>query len=116
MAVTKENIAALLEFAPAVTAPSAAAKVSWSNDEQLLRFIGALNRTEFVYPFDYISWLKETNIDLTSVDVLNHADLETLQKIMVSHVRMERFSGGHMQQLLDSGYLAAFFSALKRFA
>lgn len=113
--VTKEGLSLLIGFYPDVEAPSAAAKKDWSNEDRMLKFIGALNRTNFIYSFDYITWMKESGVDLNDSNALDGYDLETLRKIMTAHIRLGRFTDGYIQDLLDHGYFAKFLKALKKY-
>ena len=113
---TKEGINQILSFLPDVSNPSATARASWSDEGRLLSLIGTLNSTNFVYPFDYNAWLRESGIDLSDTSKLDSYDLETMRKLMTAQIRIGRFSGGHIQTLLNNGYLAAFLTSLKRFA
>ncbi len=65
--------------------------------------------------FDYDTWIKEFGLDINDVDILDQLDLDTMQKIMTSHIRINRFVRGHLQHLITTGYMAKFVQSLQRF-
>lgn len=87
-------------------------------DRTFLSFLDALNYTGFVESFDYISWAKERNKATDSVEdaaaEVDEADLEELRKLMTMHIRIERFSEGHIQKLYEAGFFNSFFDRLNK--
>lgn len=87
-------------------------------DRTFLSFLDALNYTGFVESFDYISWAKERNKATDSVEdaaaEVDEADLEELRKLMTMHIRIERFSEGHIQKLYEAGFFNRFFDRLNK--
>lgn len=86
------------------------------DNREFIGFLDALNYTGFVENFDYISWAEKRN-SLRSVksmvDEVGQMDLDELRKLMTYHIRVERFSEGHLQQLYDSGFFDSFFDKLE---
>lgn len=86
------------------------------DNRDFIGFLDALNYTGFVENFDYISWAEKRN-SLRSVksmvDEVGQMDLDELRKLMTYHIRVERFSEGHLQQLYDSGFFDRFFDKLE---
>ena len=113
--VTKDGIQKILEYYPDVASPSHNSKASWTSEPRLLAFIGTLNSTNFVYSFDYISWIQDSGISLSDTSMLDEYDLDTMRKLMTAQIRIGRFAGGHIQHLLNCGYFAAFLNSLRRF-
>jgi len=66
-----------------------------------------MQNTEFMAPFDWQEEFRDNQADLENIDIVNQADLEMLRKIMTAHVRIDRFSDGHLDALIRSGYWAA---------
>ena len=86
------------------------------DDRTFIGFLDALNYTGFVESFDYLSWAQERNAHTASIkDVaaeVKNADLEELRKLMTMHIRIERFSEGHIQKLYEEGFFHRFFEKL----
>ena len=77
--------------------------------------LGAMEMSGFIEIFDWMAWVESIGADnLNSTSYLKTADLETLRKLMSAHIRLERFSAGHIQKLFRSGYMQAFFEGLER--
>ena len=90
--------------------------VNIMDDRTFIGFLDALNYTGFVESFDYLSWAQERNAHTASIkDVaaeVKNADLEELRKLMTMHIRIERFSEGHIQKLYEEGFFHRFFEKL----
>lgn len=76
--------------------------------------LGAMEVSGFIETFDWMTWVESIGADnLNSISYLKTADLETYRKLMSAHIRLERFSAGHIQKLFTSGYMHAFFEGLE---
>jgi O-acetyl-ADP-ribose deacetylase (regulator of RNase III) len=70
------------------------------------RFIQVLYDEGFIlHSFDWGVWLEEANRYVAEPIHLDSADLVTLQKLMTTHIRAEKFKSGHLAQILDNGHL-----------
>lgn len=76
-------------------------------------FFTALHTSNFVIVFDYNDWLSNNPVDLDSQEFLDNADLETLQKLVTAHVRINRFSEGHLEKLMQEGYFVRVLERLE---
>jgi hypothetical protein len=47
------------------------------------------------------------------VQALERADLLTVRRLITTHVRKDRFIGGHMVHMLESGHITAILRQLK---
>jgi len=55
--------------------------------------------------FNWGVWLEEANEYVNDEDLLRHADLLTIQKLLTTQVRAERFNSGNLAELIDNGHL-----------
>lgn len=86
------------------------------DDRTFIGFLDALNYTGFVESFDYLSWSQERNAHIASIKEVaaevKKADLEELRKLVTMHIRIERFSEGHIQKLYEEGFFHRLFEKL----
>lgn len=69
-------------------------------------FLQTLHDEGFILStFNWGVWLEEANQYVNEPDLLHYADLLTLQKLLTTHVRMERFNSGNLAQLIDNGHI-----------
>jgi hypothetical protein len=74
-----------------------------SDKHQLL---AVMHETNFTAPFDWGSWIQSLPEGaLNDPNVLDNADLDTLRRLVTAHIRMDRFNGGHLDEILASGYM-----------
>jgi hypothetical protein len=85
----------------------------YSYSKEFNRFITALYTEKFVISFDWTNWQHEANRFVTSPELLNVADISTIQKLFTSHVRKERFCSGHLAQLIDNGHFLTILHRLE---
>ncbi len=87
------------------------------DDRSFIGFLDALNYTGFVENFDYTAWMQERKqmrgLLENSVKELKNADMAELRKLIAMHIRIERFSEGHLQKLYEEGFFDEFFSRLE---
>lgn len=87
------------------------------DDRSFIGFLDALNYTGFVENFDYISWMQQrdqvNDMPASMVEEVKNADIEELRKLITMHIRIERFSEGHIQKLYEKGFFTKFFDRLE---
>jgi O-acetyl-ADP-ribose deacetylase len=83
----------------------------YNYSKELDRFIDALYAENFIIPFDWTSWRQEANRFVTYPELINLADISTIQKLLTSHVRQERFCSSYLANLIDNGH---FLTILQR--
>jgi hypothetical protein len=66
-----------------------------------------------LFPFDWSSWQGEAEKYVVDPQALGTADLLTMRKLLTTHVRMDRFVGGHFGGMLESGHITAILRRLK---
>jgi len=82
--------------------------------EKIREFLTELDVSGFNLVFDYQAWMEEQTSGFhKDVTFLQKADLDTLRKLMTSHIRIERFVAGHLKELFDNGYMVAFLNRLE---
>jgi hypothetical protein len=68
--------------------------------------LAVMHETNFTEPFDWSDWIATFGAEkLNDPALLDTADLDTLRRLVTAHVRMDRFSGGHLDTILASGYM-----------
>jgi O-acetyl-ADP-ribose deacetylase (regulator of RNase III) len=56
--------------------------------------------------FDWGMWLDTANEFVNHSELIEVADLLTLQKLLTTHIRAERFNSGHVAQLIENGHIS----------
>jgi len=122
-----ERIDALVEFLPWFEAEGASAG-KWTPMQErdgcftlpMFNFspeMEALEQTLYRYgwvaKFAWPDWQDEAARLLGSPEALRTADVETLQKLLTTHVRKERFCEGHLVAMFECGHIAAILRRLK---
>ena len=118
---TSEGIAAMVALLPEFEADGATAG-EWRGEEGSMpyfdlspwmgRFIQIAYDGGFVSPFDWTNWQDEAGRYVDNPDAVAGADLETIQKLITSHVRKERFCEGHLSGMFECGHLTAILRRL----
>jgi len=76
-------------------------------------FITVICATDFVAPFDWMTEFPKDDPRWDDVHLLKEADAATVRKLLIAHLRLDRFSDGHLQRIMTSGYLEAALSRLR---
>ncbi|WP_347239421.1 O-acetyl-ADP-ribose deacetylase [Phormidium sp. FACHB-1136] len=79
---------------------------------EFTQFIQALYRENLVIDFNWVAWKDEANRYFENPTELESADLETLQKLITTHVRADRFNSGHLAQMVENGQILAILKRL----
>jgi len=104
-APTSKDIAGMVAILPEFEADGATAG-EWHIEEGVMpdfelspcmsRFIQIAYDGGFVGPFDWTRWQDEAGRYVDNPEAVARADLETIQKLITTHVRKERFCEGHL--------------------
>ncbi len=62
--------------------------------------------------FDWLAWQETAEGYVTNPDRLIDADLTTLRRLLLTHVRKERFMSGHLASMIDCGHILAVLQRL----
>lgn len=78
--------------------------------DELSKLVQDLYDCGIVYDFDWGAW-QDTAIRLFETpSELDKADLNTLRKLLTTHVRKDRFCEGHLVEMVTTGHIAAILS------
>ena len=80
---------------------------------QVEQFVGALYAEGFIMPFDWVAWQNEAARYLDDPSLLESADLSTLQKLLTTYVRADRFSNGYLAEMIARGQVVAVLRRLQ---
>lgn len=114
--ITLKNINAVLAFSALFESQNAKlAQVEietsylapYSYFKDICSFIKTLYEENFIICFDWVDWQKEAKSLIDNPSLLNLADISTIQKLLTTHVRQERFSSGHLVKMIDNGHILA---------
>ncbi|OWK45501.1 DUF6508 domain-containing protein [Fimbriiglobus ruber] len=123
MMPTKEEIDAILPFLDRFEAAGFSVG-SWkmsegqfpqfSFEEVVLEFHQALYDNGWVTPaFDWIEWQHSAQEFVESSKKIENADATTIQKLLTTHCRADRFCEGHLASMLENGHVVALLRRLK---
>jgi hypothetical protein len=82
-------------------------------EHSLERFVAATYATDFMVAFDWMNEFPGDSLSPNNRALLHNAGASQLRKLLIAHVRLDRFSTGHLLQLLRSGYLDQLLTQLK---
>ena len=106
-AIASDAIAKLLTFLPKIQAQSC-------DRATLQAFVNALYETHFVFRFDWPQWIAEADRYSQNPDLLAHAELLTLRKLMTVYISREHFAPGYLKQQLETDILPKMLQRLAR--
>ena len=81
--------------------------------EEVIRFIEILYEEGFIIQFDWRKWQGKVKQLCLETEALKKANLETIQKLLTSYIRGERFCEGLLARVLEDGYITAILHRLK---
>ncbi|GAB7530818.1 hypothetical protein PS3A_32290 [Pseudomonas sp. 3A(2025)] len=102
---SKDAIDVILQYAPTAS--------SVQPDIDLSLFVEAVYATDFMAPFDWITEFPDGALNDANLGPLLTADASQLRKLLIAHLRLDRFLNGHLRKLLQSGYLGQLLARLK---
>jgi len=77
------------------------------------RFQRVLYESGFLaFAFDWIEWQNMAQAYVLYPERLAGADLTTLRMLLLTHIRKERFSSGHLAAMIDRGHILAILQRL----
>lgn len=71
---------------------------------EVSEFITVLYRYNFIQEFDWISW-DESEKYQKDPNLIDDINMETIIKLLTTHVRADRFISGHLASVIDSGHI-----------
>lgn len=63
--------------------------------------------------FDWTEWQESAEKYVESPDAIESADAVTIQKLLTTHVRADRFCEGHLASMFESGHILALLHRLQ---
>jgi len=85
----------------------------YSYNNEVLNFVQDLYDNNIIYSFDWPAWEKEAENLYNDPEALASADLDTLRKLLTVHVRKDRFSEGHLADVIRDGHVLDILRGLK---
>jgi len=82
--------------------------------QTVIDFEQTLYEEGFIIDFDWPKWQDEAKRLYCDREALEKADLVTLQKLLTTHTRKDRFCEGHLAAMLREGHVAAILNRLKK--
>jgi hypothetical protein len=80
---------------------------------QVVRFEQVLYESGFLpSAFDWPAWQETAEGYVTHPDRLASADITTLRRLLLTHVRKARFVSGHLASMIDCGHILAVLQRL----
>lgn len=76
------------------------------------QFIQTLYQDGFITPFDWTDWQQEAEAFMRHPERVQATDLETIQKLLTTHVRAERFNSGHLAHTIQTGHILVILNRL----
>ena len=82
--------------------------------KEVSEFVETLYEEGFIISFDWGGWQSQAEQFCSNPELLNTADMITLQKLLTTHVRKDRFCEGHLACVLKEGHITAILRQLKK--
>jgi len=82
--------------------------------DEVDEFIQILYSEKFITSFGWTAWQKEAAKFVEQPKLLESAELSTLQKLLTTHVRKERFCSGHLARMINNGHILAILKRLNQ--
>jgi len=126
--LTKKNIDVVLkflpifqqkEFAPGEWAETHESKKgilsfpAYNYNEKVDEFVETLYEEGFIIDFDWPRWQDQAGEFYSNPELLKTADMLTVQRLLTTHIRKERFCDGHLACMLRNGHISAILHRLK---
>lgn len=105
------DIDAIVAFLPILERPEVRLRSFYATPE-IRRLQQALYDHRFIIPCDGPAWHTEAERYRGDPDALARAPLIDLCKLLTTHLRADRFIGGHFAAMVQSGHIAAILRRL----
>lgn len=120
--ITVEQIDAVLPFLEVFETPGFSpgemhieeGRFPWFEEsEDVIRFVEEVYENNLFVQFDWSSWQEEAEKYFESPEGLSSANLDTIRKLLTTHVRKDRFCEGHLAAMFESGHIVAILRRLQ---
>ena len=85
-----------------------------TNAAPVMAFYRAFDESGLFIRFDWPSWQKEAARLYDDPSLIDQADLETIRRLLTTHIRKDRFCEGHLASACESGHIVAVLKRLKQ--
>lgn len=82
-------------------------------DDSVDAFQKSLRDHGWIVPFDWPAWQNRAEEYVNDPKELESATPETIQKLLTTHSRKERFCEGHLAAMIECGHVAALLRRLE---
>lgn len=120
---TTQQIDAILPFLERFTAEGfsvgerhvAPGYIGWLKySDSVSEFVQALYDNGWITPsFDWGAWQDEAQEYVEKTEKIDSADVGIIRKLLTTHVRMDRYSEGHLASVFENGHVVALLLRLK---
>ena len=76
-------------------------------------FVGGLVEKGLAVPFDRMAWSDTANSYIGNPESLLDASADVCIKLLTLHIRADRFTHGHLAEMLESGHITAILKRLR---
>jgi len=84
-----------------------------TNAAPIMAFGSALHESGLLIRFDWPSWQEEAARLYDDPSLISQANLETIRRLLTTHIRKDRFCQGHLACACESGHIVAVLKRLK---
>lgn len=119
--LSPQQVEALVGYLPQFEAPEFSAG-AWHRGPQAIPvynysnsvqdFLQTLYELDIIQPFDWGAWSHKA-CDLIEGRGIDEADQETLHKLLIAHVRADRFMEGQLASAFQAGHITAILRRLR---
>lgn len=78
-----------------------------------MEFIGGLYKKGLLVPFDWMAWNDTADSYIRNPKSLLDASADVCIKLLTLHIRADRFSDGHLADMLETGHTTAILKRLR---
>jgi ribonuclease J len=107
--INTDRVASVLLHLPAIEEDAA----RFVEGDAYGRFYQALYDAGLIIQFNWEQWTGCAQVYINRPKLISEADLETLCKLLTTHVRNDRFCDGHLREMMVCGHVAAVLRRLK---
>jgi glyoxylase-like metal-dependent hydrolase (beta-lactamase superfamily II) len=109
MSINSEKAEAVLRHLPDLKADPA----GFLAGSEFGDFYEALYDAGLIVEFDWEQWTDRAQEFVECPDLIRDADLDTLRRLLTTHVRNDRFCDGHLRSMVLSGHIVAILARLQ---
>jgi hypothetical protein len=121
--ITAEQIDAILpyllvfesaDFSPGKVSKTPPNVMPWlEHSSEVTAFIQTLYDTDWMADFDWGPWQGSARKYFDDPKKIERAKVGTIQKLLITHVREDRFCEGHLAEMIECGHIVALLRRLK---